>query len=30
MIGFLVGLFIGMIFGVMTMCVLIVSKDKEE
>lgn len=30
MIGFLIGLFIGMIFGVMTMCILIVSKDKEE
>ncbi len=30
MIGFIIGLIVGMIFGVMTMCILIVSKDKEE
>lgn len=30
MIGFLIGLVVGMIFGIMTMCILIVSKDKEE
>ncbi len=30
MIGFMIGLFIGMILGVMSMCLLIVAKDEED
>ena len=30
MIGFFIGLIVGMIFGVMTMCLLVVAKDDEN
>ncbi len=30
MIGFIIGLIAGMFFGVSAMCLLVVSKDKEE
>lgn len=30
MIAFLIGLVVGMIFGVMTMCLCIVAKDDED
>ncbi len=30
MICFLIGLVVGMIFGVMTMCLLVVAKDDED
>ena len=30
MIGFIIGIIVGMFFGISSMCLLIVSKDKEE
>ena len=30
MIGFIIGLIAGMFFGISAMCLLIVSKDKED